>query len=387
MSPRCRPAVLGVLAVLLAALSGLAAQDPALGRPESIAAGVRLYRLTDPTLVDPPAPVAAYLLRVEPARVELRSVLALDRVVGTATVLEMTRRHGAVAGINAGFFAPNGDPAGLLKVGGELVSDARRLRGALGIVPGPFGVSRLVFDRVAVDVTVRFETERGEHVTVVAAVDTPRPRDRLTVYTPRYAEDTGTEGGVEWILRGRPLRVVERRDAGCTPIPRDGLVLSFEGTPVGALASLTPGRVVHVVPVYRTSPGGDPARWQSARDAVGGAGLLVRDGRAIQDWTDEALQPGFADQRHPRTMVGVDGRGDVWLVVVDGRQPGHSVGMTFRDLTRLASRLRLRQALNLDGGGSSTLVVRDAVVNQPSDPQGPRRVSDALLVFPVVRRR
>jgi exopolysaccharide biosynthesis protein len=54
--------------------------------------------------------------------------------------------------------------------------------------------------------------------------------------------------------------------------------------------------------------------------------------------------------------------------------------MTFGDLERLCDRLHLTDALNLDGGGSTTMVVRDVIVNRPSDPAGPRRVSDAILV-------
>ncbi len=385
LRPLGRSALVGVLLALL--VRPLATQGVDLGRPETVAPGLQLYRLSDATLVDPPAPVAAFLLRLDPRRVELRSVLALDRVVGTETVLEMSRRHGALAGVNGGFFAPTGDPTGVLKVGGELVSDAPRPRAAVGILPGGFGPFRLVFDRVSVEVTVRFESDRGEQVVVAAAIDTPRPKGRLTVYTPRYAADTGTDGGTEWILRGRPLRVVERRETGRTPIPRDGLVLSADGAPAGALASLTPGRTVQVVPVYGARLGGDVRSWQSARDVVGGAGLLVWEGRAIDDWTEEALAPTFVDERHPRTLIGVDRSGHVWLVVVDGRQPDHSAGMTLRELARLARRLGLRHAVNLDGGGSSTMVVRDAVVNRPSDPQGPRRVSDALLVFPATHRR
>jgi exopolysaccharide biosynthesis protein len=77
--------------------------------------------------------------------------------------------------------------------------------------------------------------------------------------------------------------------------------------------------------------------------------------------------------------VGVDRQGFIWLVVVDGRQPT-SVGMSFSDLQRLADRLELTDALNLDGGGSSTMVVRGAVVNRPSDSTGPRAVSDAIGV-------
>ena len=84
--------------------------------------------------------------------------------------------------------------------------------------------------------------------------------------------------------------------------------------------------------------------------------------------------------RHPRTVIGVDRRGAIWLIVIDGRQPTHSVGMTLPDLVRLADRLELRDALNLDGGGSTTMVVKGKVINRPSDPAGPRAVSDAIVV-------
>jgi exopolysaccharide biosynthesis protein len=79
-------------------------------------------------------------------------------------------------------------------------------------------------------------------------------------------------------------------------------------------------------------------------------------------------------------VVGVDALGSIWLIAIDGRQPAYSVGMTFGEMERLCDRLRLTGALNLDGGGSTTMVVGDRVVNHPADPVGPRPVSDALLV-------
>ena len=84
--------------------------------------------------------------------------------------------------------------------------------------------------------------------------------------------------------------------------------------------------------------------------------------------------------RHPRTMIGLDASRAIWLVAVDGRQPDHSIGMTFDDLQRLCDRLLLTDALNLDGGGSTTMVVKGEIVNKPSDAAGPRPVSYALLV-------
>jgi exopolysaccharide biosynthesis protein len=103
----------------------------------------------------------------------------------------------------------------------------------------------------------------------------------------------------------------------------------------------------------------------------------------IADWRDEALSvETFTAARHPRTMIGLDRHGMAWLVAVDGRQPDYSIGMTFAELQRVADRLDLTDALNLDGGGSTTMVVQGEVVNRPSDPTGPRPVGDAILVLP-----
>jgi exopolysaccharide biosynthesis protein len=52
-------------------------------------------------------------------------------------------------------------------------------------------------------------------------------------------------------------------------------------------------------------------------------------------------------------MLGLDGHGLLWLVAIDGRQPDHSIGMTFAELVGLCARLDLRDAINLDGGGST----------------------------------
>ena len=102
----------------------------------------------------------------------------------------------------------------------------------------------------------------------------------------------------------------------------------------------------------------------------------------MSDWlAKENLQPAtFTDVRHPRTLIGIDRKGMLWLVAVDGRQPDYSTGMTFAELLTLCARLDLVNALNLDGGGSTTMVAAGALINRPSDATGPRPVSDALVV-------
>lgn len=133
--------------------------------------------------------------------------------------------------------------------------------------------------------------------------------------------------------------------------------------------------------IYRTTMGTNAKDWKRAPFAVSGAGLLLLHGRTISDWADEKISASFDTTRHPRTVIG-DGGGAIWLITVDGRQPELSLGMNFLELQRLAARLGLDSALNLDGGGSTTMVVRGRVVNHPSDASGPRPVGDAIVVLP-----
>ena len=98
---------------------------------------------------------------------------------------------------------------------------------------------------------------------------------------------------------------------------------------------------------------------------VSGHPLLVQEGKVV---------PSANKAVHPRTAVGVDVTGTkLVLLIVDGRQPGVATGMTYAELARELLRLGCSAGLNLDGGGSTTLVMRDTasgqlrVVNTPSD--------------------
>ena len=373
-----------------------AAQEPApqrpfvLGPPSEVVRGVALYHVTDATLLDPSAPISIWLLRVDLQLADVRAVLANDEIVDTETVPDIASRHRAAAAINAGFFLlPSGDPSGIYKLNGQLVSDTRRPRGAVGIIRrGP--IPRFIFGRVAatMDLIVRRRVRRDVSVEI-AGVDTMRQAGRLMLFTPAYHAHTNTAaGGLEWVLEGKPLEVRGRPvSGGKTPIPRDGFVLSFGGSrapPV--LTSLQPGARVNLDTRYAPLDG-RAAEWSQADEIVGGAGLLSRDGRFVDDWSAERFNPGFAESRHPRTVIGTHPDGSVWLVTVDGRQPQFSAGMTLIEVRELMRRLGLTNALNLDGGGSTTMWVKGQVVNSPSDPTGPRKVSDALVVMARVSGR
>jgi Phosphodiester glycosidase len=378
-----------------------AAQEtvPGLGAGRAVAPGVLHFTLTDPALLNPPAPISVQLLRLDLTQVDLTTDLALGNRQGRATVLSAARRRQAIAAVNAGFFAlHNGDPVGPLRVDGELVSDGTLGRAAAAMIPnGRGGRPAWLFDRAGVALAAVLE--RGGSIPV-DGIDTTRAVGALMLYTPRYGPHSDTAPtGIEWVLEpqaagsgagaapGGGARagyvVKERRwHVGKTPIPRRGLVLSYGGlTPPAPLDRLAAGDRLSVRETWKPGSGQAADRWRTAADVVSGAGLLRRGGADVRDWNTEHLAGGFLG-RHPRTMFGVDRDGYAWLVTVDGRQPDASAGMTLLELQRLAKRIGLTDALNLDGGGSTTMVIAGTIVNQPSDPTGARTVSDVLLVVP-----
>jgi len=175
-----------------------------------------------------------------------------------------------------------------------------------------------------------------------------------------------------------------------------------EGSPVGTEVVDGEVRRVRGRPAFGWRPGADPwmgtptldgdtslvLGWEVPRGAgdsesqvIGGFPLLLDGGVRVGD-LEVTERPSFAAERHPRTAVGFDADEDLlWVIVVDGRQPGLSVGMSLPELTGLFEALGVENAMNLDGGGSTVMVLGEAAVSSPSDAEGERPVANALGFF------
>ncbi len=115
---------------------------------------------------------------------------------------------------------------------------------------------------------------------------------------------------------------------------------------------------------------------------VNGRFTLTRDGLAVVPRGDTSL---FA--RNPRTFVGRTDAGQIGIVAIDGRQAG-SVGVSLRETAQVALALGLPNAINLDGGGSTSMVLNGRLVSSPSG-SSERKVGDALVwsATPYARKR
>ncbi len=151
---------------------------------------------------------------------------------------------------------------------------------------------------------------------------------------------------------------------------------------------------VHVDGVVRLAPLGE---LPTGGDLVQAGPLLVRDGRSLMDGADdEGFSAGSSQfdsditaERHPRCALGV-GEDELLAVCCDGRRTGVDAGLDLAELARLLISFGAREAINLDGGGSATLIHRGHLLNRPYsnyDQPAPesRPVVTALLFEPAGR--
>ena len=349
-------------------------------RVETVAPGVELIEIRrgDFSVGLGPDRWTIHVLVLDPVRTRLALGRARDKGVGTETTSSMARRRDALAATNGGYFRTEGpyrgEPGGFVLAAGKVLSEPSRRRPGLAVSnKGP--KTRLA----VVDVDHRAEVVASKSARRrVDGINRPRLDDELILFTPEFDRTTLTgPQGVEAVVEKGRVEAV-RANEGDSPIPRGGWVVSGHGAAAAWLkANVRVGGRLET----RADVGLSPKPAFIPDFVLGGGPRLVRKGRPAASTDPGVYGPGFSDARHPRTAVGIRADGRVLLLAVDGRQPERSVGMTIAELTSLLLELGAVEAVNMDGGGSTTMVVRGRVVNSPSDLTGERPVGDALLVF------
>ncbi|MFF4414928.1 phosphodiester glycosidase family protein [Streptosporangium sp. NPDC001559] len=295
------------------------------------------------------------------------------------TTSSMGKPVGAIAGVNGGFFNIHtvkeikGDPMGISVVGGKLLSEA--VEGRTGLILNGRKV-KITELKSAVTAT----SSDGEK-TAIQGVNRAPAADELVLYTEEFGTKTAADGGTEVVIDPQG-RVVSARQAGGV-VPRGFSVLHGTGLMSDWLlehAAETATVKVDTKVIDLRTRRAVPLTPQTYVMA-GGVGL-VKNGRIhITALADGQASLNMMLRRHPRTMAGVTKNGGLILATVDGRIPGVTVGASMVEAAQLMRWLGAKQAINLDGGGSSAMVVRGKVVNQPSD-GAERPVGDGLFVTP-----
>ena len=306
----------------------------------------------------------------------------LDGIVGrTASAL----RRSAFAAINGDRFAIQpgpyqGDPQGIQILDGQLVSGPTG--NAFWVAAnGTLSIGSVVSKLRVVWPDGRTETAIG--------LNEARADDAIVLYTPilsippngipKAPHGTHTQGGKELVLErieGQswlPIvvgatytgKIADIRSRGDTPMCPDKMILSIGPTQLSRLPPIKQGDTLQLL--IETEPD-----LRGVRTAIGAGRILIQDGK-IPD-VGPANQP-----RHPRSMIGWNQQ-YLYFVVIDGRQPGVSVGMSYPEMAALAEEYGCTDAIELDGGGSATLWAMGKILNSPCDGK-PRAIANGLLLF------
>ena len=319
--------------------------------------------------------------------------LANTRLLGRETISSMARRLAQhdiplLAGVN-GSFGLRGDRIGR---GGvifnlhiqdwELVSIPPR-RDWWGFPPpSPWGETsfgattdgEFLLDAVELNGIIHIN---GESLEVDCINQIPEADCAAVLYTPRFGEQTFARRGYEVVLKqlelpltGRyrsrfKIDAVNRR--GNSTIPLNGVVLALDYQLAVKWDATFRAGGTGILEIALT-----PTKWQRVRDGIGGNIRLLRNGKIEPELVEFHQSGGRSNYRHrngarlnPRSALGFNDD-KLFLIAVDGRQYGYSIGMTLYEMAGFLRALGAKHAINFDGGGSSALWGLGSIVNRPS---------------------
>ena len=319
--------------------------------------------------------------------------LANTRLLGRETISSMARRLAQhdiplLAGVN-GSFGLRGDRIGR---GGvifnlhiqdwELVSIPPR-RDWWGFPPPSpwgetsFGVTtdgEFLLDAVELNGIIHIN---GASLEVDCINQIPEADCTAVLYTPRFGEQTFARRDYEVVLKqlelpltGRyrsrfKIDAVNRR--GNSTIPSNGVVLALDYQLAVKWDATFRAGGTGILEIALT-----PTKWQRVRDGIGGNIRLLRNGKIEPELVEFHQSGGRSNYRHrngarlnPRSALGFNDD-KLFLIAVDGRQYGYSIGMTLYEMAGFLRALGAKHAINFDGGGSSALWGLGSIVNRPS---------------------
>lgn len=341
-------------------------------------------------------PVRMNLLRLDLTKVRLDVVHAGETVIGTETVSSIATRHRALAAINAGFFrldtsAFAGDPVGIFQIDRKLLSEANQGRVALLIDNGILACGKCKNLQTKTSVTIAHLKTFGElwseaRRSNIFGIDRQAKDNEIVLFTPEFGSATPKSdiAITEAVIENKRIVSVGETSGG-TIIPKNGYVLTASGSRRSELLMTAikgkEGLVIlgSYIENPETSITNAKMAFTSVEDIVGGVPQLIKNGKVDITWEQEKATKSFFETRHPRTAVAKLKDGKFLMITVDGRSES-SGGISLADLASLLLELGAVDAMNLDGGGSTTMFLDGKVVNKPSDKEGERKVSDALLV-------
>ncbi len=325
----------------------------------------------------------------------IRSVKAKNLLNQRETTTDMAKAlndsgYNVIAALNADFFETDGELVNNMISEGEFVKAVKFTDSPYNqFVNSQFAVTydnKLIIEQFVFSGNIIFPDGTIE---AISRINSKADSNSITLYNTFQGERTplASEG---WIVTETiliPLSISEDtsffivgnnfQQGGNHQIPEKGFILSANSKYAYFLErNLSAGDTVKII--LRLNP-----HHPEIRSLTGGWPLLVKDGKNVINSNPdiEGVIPRFSENRHPRTGIGFSKDSTtVYFITVDGRQKT-SRGMSLLEFADLMIEEGVYQGLNLDGGGSTAMIINNKIVNSPSDETGERAVGNCLVVI------
>ena len=292
------------------------------------------------------------------SKLSIEPNIATEKLSSKRKISTIAQRENAIVAINGGYFKPEtGVPLGTLMIDKKIYTGPIYDRVAKGIFDEGYGMARV---QLRANVTTNIGGFKIDNVNQPRMLST-----HTIVYTPDWGETTpnSPKYGTQLVINKGKLIGVSKTS---TQIPKNGYVI------VGPEKILYP---FYEAKRFKLDLKMNP-EWDGVNHIISGGPYLVKNGDVYVDMTAQKLTA--IGGRNPRTAIGYTKDNNLIMITADGRE-GASIGLTLFELASLMKELGCVNAMNLDGGGSTVMYVKDRVVNKPAV-QGGIPLSHVLTV-------
>ncbi len=315
-------------------------------------------------------PVYMFIVQPNPATLSLRPIHAKpNSAIGIEPILTQAQTQRVAAAVNAGFFNRNNQlPLGALRRDSQWISGPILGRGAMAWnEQGDLIMDRLVLSEVA-------RTESGEAFPILA-MNSGYVQAGIGRYTPGWGSSYTPIVDSEVVVTVRNGSISNKRTmgkagSGNIAIPSDGYLLAFRSNN-GASEKFVTGQLVSL------DAQSQPSAFDQYPNVVGGGPLLIRDRNVVLNPQLEGFSTNFIQGSAPRTAVGKLADGSWVIATMHDRVNGR--GPTLRETAQIMQQLGAVDALNLDGGSSSSLYLGGQLLNR--QPRTAARVNNGIGLF------
>ncbi|HBS48450.1 TPA: hypothetical protein DEO28_02190 [Candidatus Dependentiae bacterium] len=348
-----------------------------------------------------PEPMSIHIIDIDPAKYSMRIEAAQKNKIGRDTVSNIAKRENALLAVNGNFFEIveetekdknhlfsqilffDGIPSSILKVNNLWFTAIEKYKGCIGWSKGG---KKVAIDKIDMKWWLKIENKK----ILASHINRVRKDNETVIYFSTLGESTHTDAsGTEIVVEDNKITAINK-NIGDSKIPQNGFVFSIGKDASINLQDFKIGTACsYFYEVSSLLKKENASDWNNFDYILGGIPVLIYNGQKVTDFSSDNIVSYFKDFVHPRTAIGIKQNGHWVIVIVEGRQLLFSIGMTLNALADLLVELGCVDAINLDGGGSSTLVFSNKILNNPNDHSWSfwknripkeRKVADAVLI-------